>query len=149
RPARSLGTPNSSMVTMLRLPAYHPMTMWPPYALFFLSGASGLVYQVVWVRQFGNVSGNTVNVAALVTAVFMCGLGAGSYLAGRWADRSRSPAALLAAYGWSEALVGALGVALAWLLPRLGGVSAALSSYTRGAGGWYQLSLGGEIARHA
>src|SRR5207249_10106955 len=28
--------------------------------LFFLSGASGLIYQVVWVREFGNVFGNTL-----------------------------------------------------------------------------------------
>ena len=28
--------------------------------LFFLSGISGLIYQVAWVRLFGNVFGNTV-----------------------------------------------------------------------------------------
>ncbi len=32
---------------------------------FFFSGISGLVYQVVWVREFGNVFGNTVRSAAL------------------------------------------------------------------------------------
>jgi hypothetical protein len=76
-----------------------------PYALFFLSGISGLVYQVVWVRQFGNVFGNTVHSAALVTAVFMLGLGVGSYLAGAWADRrhARGPGPLLTAYGGAEA----------------------------------------------
>ena len=52
------------------------------YAAFFLSGVSGLIYQVTWVRQFGNVFGNTVHSASLVVAVFMLGLGAGSY-AGR------------------------------------------------------------------
>ena len=50
------------------------------YALFFLSGVSGLLYQVVWVREFGNVFGNTVHSAATVTAVFLCGLGIGSLL---------------------------------------------------------------------
>ena len=45
--------------------------------LFFLSGASGLIYQVVWVREFGNVFGNTIHSAALVIAVFMAGLGVG------------------------------------------------------------------------
>jgi spermidine synthase len=121
-----------------------------PYALFFLSGISGLVYQVVWVRQFGNIFGNTVHSAALVTAVFMCGLGAGSYLAGVWADRhrARGPRLLLAAYGWSEALIGALGVALAAILPRLGALSAAISSYARDARGWHELSLGSSALRY-
>lgn len=43
--------------------------------LFFLSGISGLIHQVVWVREFGSVFGNTVYSASTVTAVFMCGLG--------------------------------------------------------------------------
>ena len=57
------------------------------YLLFFLSGISGLIYQVVWVRVFGNVFGNTIYSASIVVAVFMLGLGAGSYLVGAWADR--------------------------------------------------------------
>ena len=48
------------------------------YLLFFASGVSGLVYQVIWVRQLGLVFGNTVGSAALTTAVFMSGLGLGS-----------------------------------------------------------------------
>src|SRR6266404_3568500 len=55
--------------------------------LFFVSGLSGLIYQVVWVREFGNVFGNTVYSASLVVAVLMLGLGVGSDLVGRWADR--------------------------------------------------------------
>ena len=58
------------------------------HLLFFLSGASGLIYQVVWVREFGNVFGNTIHSAALVIAVFMAGPGIGSYLGGRWAGSS-------------------------------------------------------------
>jgi hypothetical protein len=30
------------------------------YLLFFFSGLSGLISQVVWVRTFGNVFGNTI-----------------------------------------------------------------------------------------
>jgi len=33
------------------------------YLLFFLSGISGLIYQVIWVRMFGNVFGNTSRAA--------------------------------------------------------------------------------------
>jgi spermidine synthase len=57
------------------------------YFLFFLSGISGLIYQVVWVRVFGNVFGNTIYSASIVVAVFMLGLGVGSYVVGAWADR--------------------------------------------------------------
>ena len=47
------------------------------YLAFFCSGLSGLIYQVVWVRVFGNVFGNTIYSASAVVAVFMLGLGAG------------------------------------------------------------------------
>ena len=57
------------------------------YLLFFASGMSGLIYEVVWVRQFGLLFGSTVYSAALVTSIYMLGLGVGSYLAGRWVDR--------------------------------------------------------------
>ena len=59
------------------------------FLLYFLSGIAGLVYQIVWVRAFGNVFGNTTRSAALVTAVFMLGLGLGSYLIGRRAGIDR------------------------------------------------------------
>lgn len=48
---------------------------------------SGLIYQVAWVRAFGNVFGNTIHSASLVVAVFMLGLGVGSRVVGAWADR--------------------------------------------------------------
>src|SRR5688572_120030 len=56
------------------------------YFFFFCSGLSGLIYQVVWVRVFGNVFGNTIYSASIVVAVFMLGLGVGSYVVGAWAD---------------------------------------------------------------
>ncbi len=56
--------------------------------IFFLSGMAGLLYQVVWVREFGLIFGNTLHSAALVTGVCMVGLGAGGLLAGIVADRA-------------------------------------------------------------
>jgi predicted membrane-bound spermidine synthase len=121
------------------------------YFLFFLSGASGLIYEVVWVREFGNVFGSTVYSASLVVAVFMSGLGFGAYLAGRWADRRylSAPAAPLRAYGWCELAIAGMGVLIALTLPRLGALSALVSSYTQGAHGWYYLSAGSYLARYA
>ena len=82
------------------------------YLLFLCSGLSGLIYQVVWVRVFGNVFGNTVHSASLVVAVFMLGLGAGSYVIGGWADRryAARPDSLPGAYGYLELAIGVLGI---------------------------------------
>ena len=119
------------------------------YLLFFLSGLSGLIYQVVWVRVFGNVFGNTVYSAAMVVAVFMLGLGAGSYVVGAWADRryAERPDSLLRAYGYVELVIAALGLAISALLPHLEQLSAVVSSYQRDAQGWYVLSSGSYVAR--
>src|SRR5205809_5981037 len=96
------------------------------YLLFFCSGLSGLIYQVVWVREFGNVFGNTVYSASLVIAVFMLGLGAGSYLLGRWADHkyAEHETSLLRAYGVVEATIAALGLGISFVLPHLDRASA-------------------------
>jgi spermidine synthase len=112
------------------------------YLWFFCSGLSGLIYQVVWVRVFGNVFGNTIYSTSLVVAVFMLGLGVGSYLVGRWADRryAARPESLLSAYGYSELLIGVIGFAISALLPRLGEIAALATSYSRDANGWYVLS---------
>ena len=52
--------------------------------LFFASGACGLVYQQLWLRQLSLVFGVTVYAVATVLAVFFGGLALGSFLAGRW-----------------------------------------------------------------
>jgi spermidine synthase len=125
--------------------------------LFFLSGLSGLIYQVVWVRMFGNVFGNTIYSASIVIAVFMLGLGVGSYLAGAWADRryariaagEAAPNHLLRTYGVFELTIAALGLWIALVLPHLGAVSAMVSSYVQEPSGWYAPSAGSYVARTA
>jgi len=121
------------------------------YFLFFCSGLSGLIYQVVWVRVFGNVFGNTVYSASLVIAVFMLGLGVGSWVVGTWADRryAARPESLLKTYGYFELAIGLMGLAISVLLPHLGLVSALVSSYLRDPGGWYVLSTASYLARGA
>ena len=119
------------------------------YLLFFCSGFSGLIYQVVWVRVFGNVFGNTVYSTSLVVAVFMLGLGVGSYLVGAWADRRYAirPDALLTAYGYLELAIGVIGFGISALLPHLDRVSALVTSYSRDANGWYVLSTTSYLGR--
>lgn len=72
-------------------------------ALFFLSGTSALIYQVLWLRLLGLVFGVTVYAASTVWAVFMAGLAIGSFIGGRMADRVKRPLVWL---GAAEALIG-------------------------------------------
>ena len=119
------------------------------HLLFFLSGISGLIYQVVWVRMFGNVFGNTIHSASIVVAVFMLGLGVGSYVVGAWADRryAARPDSLLRAYGQVELVIALMGLGIAAALPHLGALSAFVSSYTQEPSGWYALSTASYLAR--
>src|SRR3954463_15247936 len=73
------------------------------YFIFFLSGASGLVYEVIWVRLTGLVFGNTAHAIATVLGAFMAGLAFGSWVLGKQADRLRNP---LRAYGLLEIGIG-------------------------------------------
>ena len=119
------------------------------YLLFFFSGASALIYEVVWVRVFANVFGNTIYSASIITAVFMLGLGVGSYGVGVWADRGYAHRSLLRVFGAFELAIGTAAFGISVLLPHLGDFSAAVSSYTRGDHGWYMLSFGSYVARAA
>jgi spermidine synthase len=110
--------------------------------VFFASGISGLIYQVVWVREFGNVFGNTVYSASIVIALFMIGLGAGSYLMGTLADRRHlSTGSLVRLYAILETLIAVLGFLISLALPHIGTVLASLSSYETGQDGWHALSF--------
>ncbi|MGH7701315.1 MAG: fused MFS/spermidine synthase, partial [Gemmatimonadales bacterium] len=76
--------------------------------LFFLSGATGLVYQLVWVRVLYQSFGSTIQSVTTVVAAYMGGLGLGAWLLGRYGDRHPRPAAL---YGRLEIAIGVFGVA--------------------------------------
>ncbi|MCP3982765.1 MAG: hypothetical protein GY723_00155 [bacterium] len=60
-------------------------------ALFFASGFSALVYEVLWARQLVLVFGNTVDATTTVLATFMGGLALGGVAGGRIAARLESP----------------------------------------------------------
>src|SRR5215510_6057793 len=90
-----------------------------PIACFFLSGATSLVYQVVWLRMLVLIFGHTVQAVTTVLAAFMAGLALGSFLVGQRAGQVRNP---LRAYGWLEIGIGVYGAlmpALLWLVPSL------------------------------
>ncbi len=84
------------------------------YTLFFLSGAAGLVYELVWTRQLIFVFGGTTYALTTVLVAFMGGLGLGSYLAGRWSRWIRHAGR---AYGLLEIGIGLYALLLPVLLP--------------------------------
>ncbi|MCJ7796942.1 MAG: hypothetical protein MUQ56_09285, partial [Thermoleophilia bacterium] len=59
------------------------------FSLFFLSGFTSLIYEVIWIRKFGLVFGVTTYAVSTVLAAFFAGLAIGSYAAGRLIDRTR------------------------------------------------------------
>ena len=82
--------------------------------VFTLSGASGLIYEVLWTRRLTHIFGSTTLAVSTVLAAFMGGLAVGSVLLGGWADRHRHRA--LRAYGLLEMAIGLLGFAIPLLL---------------------------------
>jgi spermidine synthase len=90
---------------------------------FFLSGFAALVYEVSWLRLAGLYFESTAYSAATVVAIFMAGLGLGSYLSGRLAGRSRDQVLV---YFNLEALIGLLALVIPLLFtlvrPLFGGI---------------------------
>jgi spermidine synthase len=72
--------------------------------VFVLSGAAGLIYQVVWSRQLVLLYGNTTEAIGTIVAAFMAGLGLGGLAGGLISPRLRRP---LRVYGAVELTVGA------------------------------------------
>ena len=80
---------------------------------FFLSGMTGLVYQVVWLRVLATAFGSTTLATSVVLTAFMGGLALGSLLGGRRADAVARPFRL---YAWLELGIGVYCFASLWLL---------------------------------
>jgi spermidine synthase len=74
--------------------------------VFFLSGASGLIYEIAWMRRLTHVFGSTTLAVSTVLAAFMGGLALGSLWIGRIADRQ--PERALSLYAKLEGLIAAL-----------------------------------------
>ena len=78
------------------------------FAVFVISGFSGLIYQSVWSHYLGNFLGHAAYAQALVLAIFMGGMAAGAYLIARVGHRWQN---LLRGYALIEAGIGVLGLA--------------------------------------
>ncbi len=93
-------------------------------ALFLVSGATGLLYEVAFSKQLAYVFGATAYAVSTVLAAFMGGLALGAHLGGRFGSRARRP---LAAYGGLEIAVGLICAATPAAFSALTGAYVALA----------------------
>ena len=84
---------------------------------FFLSGASALIYELMWFRLLGHIFGSTATATATLLAAYLFGLGLGAWIMGRLSDRIR---ALSRVYVAIEVGIGLFGIASRWLMERGG-----------------------------
>ncbi|RKZ06716.1 hypothetical protein DRQ32_10845, partial [bacterium] len=82
------------------------------YTLTFLTGAAGLVYQVVWQRYLAQMLGSDSLAIATVLGVFLGGLSLGYLICGRLTLRVRN---VLRVYGILEGLIGLWALAFPFL----------------------------------
>src|ERR1051325_94370 len=80
--------------------------------LFFCSGATALIYEVVWSKYLSLIFGSTIYAQTVVLAVFMGGLALGNRFIGVRSDLLQKP---LAAYGRLEVLIGIYAFCFSWI----------------------------------
>ena len=86
-------------------------------AVFFLSGASALIFETLWFRQAGLAFGNSIWASSLVLSGFMAGLALGNALVSLFGSRVANPVRV---YAFAEAAIALTGVGLVYLFPVLG-----------------------------
>src|SRR5688572_23704642 len=79
--------------------------------LFFSSGATALVYEVLWSKYLTMMLGSTVQAQTVVLAVFMGGLAIGNRIFGKRSVSIKSP---LLVYGILEIIIGVYAYFFAW-----------------------------------
>jgi spermidine synthase len=78
-------------------------TIWLIAGLFFISGGTALIGEVVWMRMLGLVLGNTIWAASAAVAVWIGGMALGAWIGARLAPRVQHHLRL---YGIAEGLIG-------------------------------------------
>ncbi len=108
------------------------------YLLFFVSGFSALIYEIVWSRMLVLVMGNTVFATTTILSVFMTGLSLGGLYWGHVVDKpGKSPLVL---FGGLEVGTGISALAVSWGIWRVIPFWAWISP-TSGSGNIAQISI--------
>src|SRR4030095_3071003 len=83
---------------------------WILGACFLISGGTGLILQVAWSKELSYILGSTLYGSSAVVAAFMAGLGMGSGLAARFAERLPRPVRSYAFIQFGIAACGAISI---------------------------------------
>ena len=101
-------------------------------ALYLLSGAASLLYEVAWLRLLTMTMGHTTGAVGAVLAAFMGGLAIGAWVAGRFTD-ALPPSRALRIYAALEGVVALCALAMPFAI---GALTPLLEwAYADGAGG--------------
>ena len=87
--------------------------------VFFISGAAGLIFEIVWFHRAGLVFGNSIWSTSIVLSSFMGGLALGGALVAAYSDRIR---AFLRTYAALEVIVAVSGIGVIYGLPQIPGM---------------------------
>ena len=87
-------------------------------ALYLLSGAAALLYEVVWLRLLTMTMGHTTGAVGAVLAAFMGGLAIGAWVAGRFTD-TLQPSRALRIYAALEGVVALCAIAMPFAIGAL------------------------------
>jgi spermidine synthase len=107
-------------------------------AVFVLSGAAGLIYEVLWSRYLGLFVGHSAYAQIIVLVIFLGGMSAGAHLIGRRSNKLQSPllwyAAVELAVGiialvFHDSFVALTGWAYASVFPALSGPALLLTKW--------------------
>lgn len=94
-----------------------PSSFLLPVFCLFLSGATSLTYEILWIKQFTLIFGGTLYAISAVLCAFMTGLALGAWILGRRLARGHpTRLSLIQLYGLLEGGIGIYGLAFPHLL---------------------------------
>ena len=94
--------------------------------VFFLSGASALIFEALWFQLSGLTFGNSVWATTIVLSSFMGGLALGNFFMIFKGSKIQSPVRF---YATLEIIIGIFGVGLVFIFPKLTDIFAPLFQY--------------------
>jgi predicted membrane-bound spermidine synthase len=107
--------------------------------LFFFSGVTALIYEVIWSDYLTLLFGSTIQAQTVVLAAFMGGLALGNKLFGRFADQTRRP---LVIYGCLELMIGVYAFFFSFIYKLANGIFVPVGSKLLDHSGWLLLLNG-------